>query len=162
MNPVKFIVITADGILHQGGGELDLREELGPEGHVRVRLHPESLSAAFVNDVGLRFPEKYPRNIVGSCVLASLGAPTQPYAGPIVITGWQSENTARGLNEMCSLRIDLEILVGVHDDVRRALAGEAVPEAPPGWAQDMCDYAEHLRTCPTPGLTVITMKARDE
>ena len=157
MSAVDYIVIAPDGEVARRDGNLDFRAELGPEGHARVPLHPSSLSAGWVNDCGLLFPEKYPRNIVGSCVLISLGARPQPYAGQVVITGWRAENTLLGLIEICPLRIDPAILLAVHDDVRRALAGEPVPSSPPGWEQDVRAHAEQLRTCPTPGITFGTV-----
>ncbi|MFD0852378.1 hypothetical protein ACFQ07_09095, partial [Actinomadura adrarensis] len=81
----SYALITVDGALEFRKGN-DWRDQLGPEGRARVRT--DEPLAGFVNDCGLLFPEKYPRNVVGSLVLVALGAPIQPYAGPVVITGW--------------------------------------------------------------------------
>lgn len=155
---MRYAIVGVDGELTHHDGELDWDTVIGPEGWARVRLHPSLAVTGFTNDVGLLFPDRYPRNITGSCVLAALGAPVQPYAGPVVFTGWNSDNTARGLLEICSLPEPVDTLDTVHGDVLKALAGQTPRELGPSWAEQMREIAEHVRTAPTPGLTIRTLR----
>lgn len=150
---MRYAVITPDGELTHHDGALDWRAVLGPEGRARVNLPGLALSG-WVNDCGLLDPKRYPRNIVASCVLIALGAAEQPYAGPVVFTGWNPDNTWRGLTEICSLPQPVEHLDVVHGDVLKALAGQTPRELSPSWAEQMREYAEHVRTAPTPGITI--------
>jgi hypothetical protein len=156
---VRYAVIAADGELTQHDGELDWAAVIGHEGRARVNL-PGLAVAGWVNDVGLFFPKRYPRNVVGSCVLAALGAVVQPYAGPVVFTGWNPDNTALGLIEIGSLPDPAEYLDTVHGDVLKALAGQTPRELSPSWAEQMREIAEHARTAPTPGITIRTVTLR--
>ncbi|MEU1596152.1 hypothetical protein ABZ468_25665 [Streptomyces sp. NPDC005708] len=149
---MRYAVIATDGELTHHDGDLDWDTLVGPEGSVRVRL-PRLAVAGWVNDVGLRFPDRYPRNITGSCVLAALGAAIQPYAGPVVITGWNPYNTALGLLETCSLPEPVTVLDTVHGDVLKALAGQTPRDMSPSWAEQIREIAEHVRTAPAPTLT---------
>ncbi|HEY6116298.1 MAG TPA: hypothetical protein VI172_10095 [Candidatus Dormibacteraeota bacterium] len=149
---MRYAVIAPDGELTHHEGELDWEALIGVEGKVRVSL-PGLSVAGWVNDVGLRFPERYPRNITGSCVLAVLGAPIQPYAGPVVFTGWNPYNTALGLREIESLPQPVTTLDMVHGNVLKAIAGQTPRDFSPSWAEQMREIAEHVRTAPTPGLT---------
>ncbi|MEW2250454.1 hypothetical protein AB0907_24310 [Streptomyces sp. NPDC006975] len=155
---MRYAIIAADGDLTHHDGDLNWDAVIGPEGKDRVRLHPSLAVAAFVNDVGLYYPDRYPRNVVGSCVLASFGAPVQPYAGPIVFTGWDPANTPLGLSEICSLPQPVETLDTVHGDVLKALAKQTPRELSPSWAESMREIAEHVRTAPTPGITLRTVR----
>ncbi|MFJ1581601.1 hypothetical protein [Streptomyces sp. NPDC088182] len=146
--------LIATGELAFVEGKPDFEALLGPEGHARVRLHPSFAMAGWVNDCGLMRPERYPRAVVGSCVLAAYGAAIQPYAGAVVITGWDASNTARGLPEICSLPIPEASLMSVHADVRRALAASQTQDLSPSWAVQIREIAEYVRTAPTPGLTI--------
>ncbi|MEU9208480.1 hypothetical protein AB0D27_11135 [Streptomyces sp. NPDC048415] len=157
MTPTTHAVIAADGELTHHHGEPDWDTLVGVEGKARVNL-PRLLVAGWVNDVGLRYPDRFPRNITGSCVLAALGAPLQPYAGPVVFTGWHPDNTALGLLEICSLPEPVDVLDTVHGDVLKALAGQTPRDLSPSWAEQMREIAEHVRTAPTPTLTVRTVK----
>jgi hypothetical protein len=119
---------------------------------------PSLALAAYVNDCGRASPDRYPRNIVGSCLLAALGAAPHPYAGTIVFVGWKAANTVRGLIEIVPLQVALANAVAdVHADVRRTLAGDAPREMSPSWGEQMRELAEHARTAPTPTLTVRTV-----
>lgn len=97
---MRYTVIATDGELTHREVNLDWAAVIGPEGKARVSMRPDLTIAAYVNDCGHFFPERYPRNIVGSCVLAALGARPAPYAGPIVFVGWNAANTPRGLIEI--------------------------------------------------------------
>ncbi|MEV4033456.1 hypothetical protein [Streptomyces umbrinus] len=157
---MRYAVIATDGELTHHDGEIDWDAVIGPEGQSRVRLHPGLAVTGWVNDVGLLHPETYPRNIAGSCVLAAFGASVQPYAGPVVITGWNADNTARGLLEICPLPDPVDTLDTVHTDVLRALAGDAPSQLSPSWAEQMREVADHVRTAETPGITIRTVTLR--
>ncbi|MFF9097623.1 hypothetical protein ACF1AX_31435 [Streptomyces sp. NPDC014802] len=155
---MRYAIIAADGDLTHHDGDLDWDTVIGPEGKDRVRLHPSLAVTAFVNDVGLYYPDRYPRNVVGSCVLAAFGAPVQPYAGPVVFTGWDPANTPLGLSEICSLPQPVETLDTVHGDVLKALAEQTPRHLSPSWAESMREIADHARTAPTPGITLRTVR----
>ncbi|GAB2714817.1 hypothetical protein [Streptomyces bullii] len=154
---MRYAVIAPDGELTHHDGEPDWDTLLGPKGKARVHL-PGLAVTGWVNDVGLLYPERYPRNITGSCVLAAFGAPIQPYAGPVVFTGWNPDNTPLGLLELCSLPQPVTVLDTVHGDVLKALAGQTPRELSPSWAEQMREIAEHARTAPSPGITVRTVR----
>ncbi|WP_262059735.1 hypothetical protein [Streptomyces sp. STR69] len=155
---MSHLLLTADGELSRRDGDVDWPAAVGPEGHARVSLMPSLALAAYVNDCGHAFPDRYPRNIVGSCLLAALGAAQHPYAGTIVFVGWNAANTARGLIEIVPLQDALaDAVTDVHSDVRRALAGDAPRELSPSWGEQMREIAEHARTAPAPALTVRTV-----
>jgi hypothetical protein len=80
-------------------------EDVGPEGWNRVQLTRDL--AAFVNDVGLILP-KYRRNPVGGALLHCLGAQPIPYAGPIVLAGWDELRTYGDEAEVVTLT-DLQV-----------------------------------------------------
>ncbi|MEV7684519.1 hypothetical protein [Streptomyces bungoensis] len=155
---MRHAIITVDGGLTHADGHLDWRTVIGVEGKARVRLRSDIAVSGWVNDVDLLFPERYPRNVVGSCVLAALGASVQPYAGPVVFTGWNPENTARGLLELCALPQPVTVLDTVHGAVLKALEGLCPRDFSPSWAESMREVAEHVRIAPTPGTTVRTVK----
>ncbi|MFD1656934.1 hypothetical protein ACFSL4_01465 [Streptomyces caeni] len=156
---MRHAIISPDGALTHHDGELDWDTLIGPEGKARINL-PGLAVAAWVNDVGLLYPKRYPRNIVGSCVLATLGAAVQPYAGPVVFTGWNPANTPLGLLEIESLPQPIEHLDTVHGAVLKALDGQTPRDFTPSWAETMREIAEHARTAPTPGITVRTVTLR--
>jgi hypothetical protein len=166
---VKYLVIDTDGHLYQRTApryDVALRD-VGPEGWARVRLHtaaevagPEHVHlAGFVNDCGLLFPEKYPRNVVGSCLLASVGASPQPYAGPVLLTGWQ-EDPYGDEPEVRSLTPDqARHARRMHTDLRRVLgldAGTPSGDAAPRWCRAMRQLAEEVRSGPTPEIRFVT------
>ncbi|MFJ4735215.1 hypothetical protein ACIP6V_23575 [Streptomyces sp. NPDC088770] len=147
---MRWAVISADGELTQHDGHLDWDRVIGIEGKARVVL-PGVAVAGWVNDIGLLDPKNYPRNVVGSCVLATLGARVQPYAGPVAFTGWNPRTEIGPLP-------DPEFLDTVHGDVVKALAGQTPRELSPSWAEQMREIADHVRTAPTPGFTVRTVR----
>jgi hypothetical protein len=154
---MRYAVIAPDGALSHHDGEPDWDALIGPEGKARVNL-PGLAVAGWVNDVGLLFPEKYPRNVVGSCLLAAFDAAIQPYAGPIVLTGWNPANTALGLLEIEPLPKPAEHLDFVHGAVLKALEGQTPRDFTPSWAEQMREIADHVRTAPTPALTIRTVR----
>lgn len=163
---IRYLLIGTDGI-GSFGVQPDpgfttawLDSLVGPEGWDRVRLHPSWRMTGFVNDVGHRMPDRYPRNVVGSVLLCTFGAGQQPYAGPVVITGWDEQATARGGLEVCSLQ-DLQVqeLTLFLSDVRRALGMQGGPPSGrggPGWAAIAREFAEYARSAPTPTMTVLS------
>ncbi|MFF0139749.1 hypothetical protein ACFYRN_25255 [Streptomyces sp. NPDC005227] len=160
MTPMKYAVISTDGDLSHHEGDIDWDAVIGVEGQVRVRLRQDIMVCGWVNDVGLRFPERFPRNAVATCVLASLGASVQPYAGPVVFTGWDSRNTRKGLVEICSLPDPVDVLDTIHGGVLKALAGQTPRDLSPSWAESMREIAEHARTAPAPTLTIRSVTLR--
>lgn len=154
---MRYAIITTDGELAHHDGEPDWDTLVGHEGKARVHL-PGLTVAGWVNDVGLLRPDRYPRNDVGSCVLIALGAKIQPYAGPVVFTGW--DPAARGMTEIRPLPQPVETLDTVHGDVLKALGGKVPRDLSPSWAEQMREIADHVRTAPTPGITIRTVKLR--
>jgi hypothetical protein len=155
---MRYATITADGQLVHADGRLDWDTVIGVEGKTRVSLHPSIAVAGWVNDVGLLYPKRYPFNVVGTCVLAALGARIQPYNGTVVFTGWNPANTSLGLLEIGPLPQPVDVLDTVHGDVLKALQGLTPRELSPSWAEQMREIAEHCRTAPTLGITIRTVK----
>jgi hypothetical protein len=149
---VQFIVIdTSDQgtwMLHDRA--LDLTAELGEEGPAQVRLRPDFAARGWVNDMGHRRPEQYPRNVFGSCVLATLGAAPLPYAGPVLITGWDPVDE---ITDVDAVRIENAI-----DTVRIALAIDPDPTGvihDTTWARGLRAHADAVRTAPAPTIQMI-------
>jgi hypothetical protein len=149
---VEFVVIdtTEQGTWMLHDRDLDMRAELGEEGPARVRLRRDFAAAAWVNDMGHLRPETYPRNVFGSCVLATLGAAPVPYAGPVLITGWDP------VDEIVD--VDAERMEHVIDTVRLALAIDPDPtgvvhDSP--WAKRLRKHADKVRVAPAPTMRVI-------
>lgn len=149
---MRYAVISPEGELTHHDGPLDWDRIIGPEGKAQVFL-PGAAVSGWVNDVGLLYPKRYPRNIVGSCVLASLNARIQPYAGPVVFTGWHPHTEIGPLPQP-------EFLDTVHGDVVKALAGQTPRSISPSWAEQMREIADEARTAPVPGITVRAVKLR--
>jgi hypothetical protein len=100
---MRYALIDEDGILHENA-TTDYTLALGhvgPEGWGTVHLGGGL--AGFVNDCGLVLPDAYRRNPVGGLTLIMLGAQKIPYAGPIVITGWDPRATYRDESEVIGL-----------------------------------------------------------
>ncbi|MFD4830212.1 hypothetical protein ACFWPV_10205 [Streptomyces uncialis] len=158
MITVQHSILSVTGELSHHTSEVDWDTAIGPEGRARVRLDPRFRAAAWVNDCGALLPDRYPRTIEGSCLLAALGAAHRPYFGPIVFTGWKPENTPLGLSEIVPLAMPSFALDDIYGDVRRALHEElpsgATPEAV-AWCDAVRLHAEHVRTAPTPGITAV-------
>jgi hypothetical protein len=165
---VRYLVCDTDGVLHDRNARSydDALADVGPEGWDRIGLPMAQMVfgpgrvrlAAFANDCGHLMPEKYPRNMVGSCMLASVGASTAyPYAGPIVFTGWDDtvdDIEVRGLwsDQVAALKMmyaDIRVLLGIEP-------GEFSHLAAPAWRTAILTYAVRVRCAPTPGVTIIT------
>lgn len=154
--PGTYLVIAADeqGTLHVRDSFDPLAEfvdhEIGVGGRGRVHLARDWQDqgiAAYVNDSGLLMDE-HPRNVIGSCALAAMGANQQPYAGPVVLLGWDYTATAHGQLEPRPMRDQLV------DGVRRLLTAiravvlhNQVPADSPGpdWADEIRLYADLAR-----------------
>lgn len=161
MTTMSYAWLTVDGEFHWETGEPDWPTLIGPEGRERVSMRPDLTVAAYVNGCGLNDPENYPRNIVGTCLLATLGAAPDPKAGTIVFVGWEAANTLRGISEIVPLtKVRADAIAVVHAEVRRALAGDPPREMSPSWGEWVREIAEHARTAPTPGITIRTVTLR--
>lgn len=165
---MRYLVCDTDGALHDRTAA-DYRralDDVGPEGSDRISLPFAQMMfgpgqvhiAAFVNDCGHLMPEKYGRNVVASCLLASIGAGTAFwYAGPVVFTGWDAATggvEVRGLTDE-----QVESIAGMHADVRRLLGidpGPLSPLADQRWQDAIRAYAEFVRSGPVPSAVVLT------
>ncbi|GII88222.1 hypothetical protein Ssi03_62120 [Sphaerisporangium siamense] len=163
---MRYALIDNDGELHvKDAAWPDIARELGEHGTAAVRLAQATPLRGFrghVSDCGLAMPDIYPRNVIGSLVLFSLEGGIQPYAGPVVITGFAT----LPVPDVTGLDQDMLDLVRMaHSDVRRALAGNPEPdpahadEWKPGewrqWAGEQPELAELVRTGQAPGIRII-------
>lgn len=163
---MKYIVIDEDGQLRQRSApryDVALRD-VGPEGHDRVSfpaaaalVGPENVwLAGYVNDCGLLFLDRYPRNVVGTCLLTTFGATVRPYAGPVLLVGWDALSGDVEVESLTDNQIgDIR---RIHADVRIVLglaAGTVSRDATPRWRQAMRRVAEIARTGPLPAMTVV-------
>lgn len=164
---MRYLLVDQDGDLH----ELHARDyrsalaQVGPEGWARVRLHPAGVLAGFVNDCGLLFPDRYRRNVVGSCLLVSLGASPMPYAGPVVLTNWDDNPWGDDV-EVQSIDDDQQVknLQTMHHDIRCLLGLEGLDEplsdlAKPNWQNAMRKFVAWLADAPTPQMEIVTGEA---
>lgn len=135
----------------------DHRPDIGPEGSNQVRLDPQFGASGWVNDVGLLFPERFPRNVVGSVALICMGATPQPYAGPVVVTGWHPHLEVCGLSK--EVRRSLSITVR---DTALALDGdvEATRGLDAEWCAAVADAAHQIRTAPVAPIRLIPLEDR--
>ena len=161
--PIRYIQVAwVDGraIMGTVGDHMALDRLVGPEGKTRVRLENRHALAGWVNDCGLVMPDKYPRNVVGSCLLSCLGAAQQPYAGNVLVTGWDDSATLRDEIEVRPLgeakALELTQLVAA---IRQVLGLD--PDDPqgfdiaPSWANAVEDFAAFVTAAPTPSLRVV-------
>jgi hypothetical protein len=166
---VGYITIAADGTLTRHPEEPDgqrIGQEVGPEGWDSVpmgrggipgrspRRPPRQHLHGFVNDIGLLAPETYPRNPVGGCVLAAFGASQQPYAGTVVITGWDPDSERSEIRPLGEFDVaDIEL---VHAAVVGLLGrGEPSPFGP-AWDAHVAAYAAVVRDGEVPPITVVS------
>lgn len=166
-----YITIAADGTLTRHAGAPDARRierEVGPPGWDQVpmgrdgvqRFAPRQQLRGFVNDCGLLDPETYSRNPVGACVLAALGASGQPYAGTVVITGWDPDSDSSEIRPLTEF--DAADIERVHAAVRALLDDEEPSPFGSGWDAQTVAYAEHVRSGATPEMTVVQADSLDE
>lgn len=150
---MRYLLLTTDGDLRSRDG--DYAAELGAHGVAHVWLHQRRPLHAMVPDSGLLFPELYPANPVGTVLLVSLGAPRQPYAGPVVLTGWDACAEVIGLDEGSVTLLEL-----LHGRIRGALADDSpVPKTAllRDWGRDVRAIAEYARTGHLPPPTPMTV-----
>lgn len=150
-----YLLVDVDGVASFGSQPYEeIRNLAGPEGPVRVSL--TGYVAGWVNDCGHLFPDRYPRNVVGSVLLACLGASQLPYAGPVVVTGWDPSAMWRDEVEVRSLsELQILALTWLSSDIRKVLGlepGKPSVDAKPGWVQDVTGFAEHVRSAKTPRI----------
>lgn len=153
MTAVRYLLIAEDGTVDDrtAADWWAALDDVGPEGFNRVQLTRDL--AAFVNDVGLVLP-KYRRNPVAGTLLHALGAPPIPYAGPVVLVGWDFELTYQGESEVVSLTDLQAAAVGVLARwVQSIVVGSA---AVPG-VDAVQAAAEAVRTGDVPGITVTSL-----
>lgn len=151
---MTFVVISTDGVLDVAPAPADLGavdRTVGPEGADRVRLGVPGV-IGHVNDCG--HVNGMPRNVVGSCVLATLGAVQYPYAGPVVITGWRDAGEDSEITDLN--RRDVAMVEAIHHDVLIALGLiQGTHSGGEAWAAAIREYAETVRTAPAPRLTFL-------
>lgn len=155
-----FLSYDNDGVLrvHDRRPTRELAEELtGEMGLNRIPLARGNRMIGWANDVGLLMPERFHRNPVASCVLASLGAAKQPYAGPVVITGFLYDEWGELLDLTEIQRSEIENL---DQAVRHTLASVPIPaevesylDLHPGWADSMRAYADQVVSGAVPPVT---------
>lgn len=143
---VTYVVVDTDGGLHTHTDvptSTVITGHVGEPGWARVRL-AEGV-AGWVNDTG--FLCNLPRNVVGSCLLLMTGANEQPYAGPVVITGWHP------YDEIVPLALDkVEYLTAAHTAIRRVLDEN---NHSPGFAAAIQRAAAIVTAAPTPTIRVL-------
>ena len=139
-----------------------VNELVGEPGMAIVRLHPALAMCGFVNDSG--HVNGLPRNVLGSLMLVALGAGMSPYAGPVVITGWEdTHGQSSEIRDLTAAQVaQLEM---VHAAVVPTMAGgigrwAAVGEAlgtdfPVDMQERMLRYAATIETAPTPQIEVL-------
>jgi hypothetical protein len=136
----------------------DWRSPIGPPGVDRVALHPVTRASGWVNESGHHQPETHPRNLVGSILLYLLGAPCLPYAGPVVITGWDPPPGCEviPLVDSASTGVTASYLTEIVTSIPRVLGLEPGPVGrTPSFANDVLYAAEIVTTAPTPRLVVL-------
>lgn len=153
---MSLIVVNTDGALvwHQGRpATLEFIDKtVGPEGHRKV--HTDWGVVGWANDCALLFPERYPVNVIGSLLLATMGAPQQHYAGDLVITGVDAGGFPQDLDRHITTTIhvmhhDITVAAGVRDCVH---LGATAPD----WPEMIQRAAEHLRTPPDTTVTIMS------
>ncbi|WP_431976142.1 hypothetical protein [Micromonospora haikouensis] len=146
-----WLVVGVDGTLthHTTTPTSSMVREAVGDGTDRVGL-PLGL-AGWVDGDG--HPKRLSINVVGSVLLMALGAGHMPYAGPVVITGWDPDR------EVVPLPSGADIYVrAVHHRVQAALAGAVDDD---GFADAVRETAEELRRAQRPTLTVVTLGGED-
>lgn len=127
---MRYLLIDEAGVLHDRNADTwsAALAEVGPEGGNRIQLTRDL--AAYVNDCGLVLPDKYRRNPVGGLLLMALGAQRIPYAGPILLVGWDGANTMMGKAEIVGLHPIQAGMVRVVHTLARAWLGDDNSRSP--------------------------------
>jgi hypothetical protein len=113
----------------------------------RVGLNPAWMMTGYVNDCGLLPTLDLERNVVGGVLLGVLGGSEQPYAGPVVVCGWDERATSLGQVEVESLMSPhVDVLNEMVADIRIVLGmDEGTPShSDPVWAADVRMFAEYI------------------
>jgi len=152
---MTYVVIDTDGALHirdQSPTVEAIRAEVGDWDMVRLGYRGQFAIRGWVSDTGL-IDGHTPRNVVGSVLVMCCNGPQQPYAGPIVVTGWDE------YAEVVPLAPDwLMSLQELHQCIGDALAGDdGCTRCGPAWRQDVRNAAEMVRDAPTPAIRVISL-----
>jgi hypothetical protein len=144
--------IDTDGSLLIQGQQLvfaEARWTIAPGGQVFVSLDPGYRAAGWAAGDD---PELY-CNPVGSCVLATMGAPWRPYRGLVLITGYASVPESLPSAIMSAVE-------DVHAEVVAVLggppSGRVAPWATKEWRRDMRILAGEARVGELPELAVRT------
>jgi len=150
---MTYLVIDTDGTLHvrDQTPTLDaINAEVGDGGKDQVRLRLAD-ARGFVNDVGFR--RGLPRNVAGSLLLMCCGASRQPYAGPVVITGWDVYGRD---TEIVPLRAELlDGLQALHGDIRAVIDdNDPCEQCTPEWVAQVREAAAFVVAAPTPTITI--------
>lgn len=130
---------------------------VGPSGWARVHVDSVYSMTGWVGDCSL--VDGSPRNPVGSCVLATLGASQQPYAGPIVVTGYDNDSVWGGPESLHPWQV--ETLEGIVAAVQTALGYHHETATPPPsgfterWVDAIREYADLVRTSETPKIMIV-------
>lgn len=160
----QYFLVETDGtvsICESGSREQFLYEDrdlaVGVGGATRVRVAPGWMMTGYVNDCGLI--RQLPRNVVGGVLLGVLGAGQQPYAGPVVVCGWDDRATYMGELEVQSLTPLLtETLERIVADIRIVLGiDRGTPSRDdPAWAADVRTFADYIRDGEAPPMRVVS------
>lgn len=157
---MSYIVIATDGTIRREDGTptLDAIDAIVQHGGwARVQLSVQYAMTGWVSDCGLITGAS--RNPVGSCVLAAFGAARQPYAGPVVITGYDHGSDWGGPGPL-----GLE-MAGALDRVATATRSvlDDRPDAPPPpswttpeWIAAIRAHAEEIRADEAPEIRILT------
>lgn len=158
---MKYILIDQDGALHreEAAEALAVLEQVGPEGWNRVQL--TRTLAAWVNNVSL-MSDAYRRNVTGGLVLVALGAARIPYAGPIVITGWDQALTCTDEIEAIGLTpLQDATITAVHRLVEEANGGVYAGDVSEEWVSallaEVQGLGDMIRSGEVPGWDVRTL-----
>ncbi len=147
---ITYVVIGEDGQLAErtAAEYVEALAQVGPEGWDRVQL--TRTMAAWVNDCGLILPS-YRRNPVAGVLLMCLGAREIPYAGPVVLTGWDARRTAMGEAEVVGLTpVQVDVIRLLHSFVRTETGNGSDVGA------QLLTLADLVRSGSVPGWTVHT------
>lgn len=156
---MPYITIDVQGTatVHEGT-PTDERLRAAVEGGKEHVMGEVSNLAAHVNGDG--FVLGLPRNVVGSLTLWCLGMPEQPYAGMVVLTGWDRDGLP---TEVCDLAPAwVEGIPRMVLDIRIALgldAGQPSKYAPQWWLDTVRREAVRVEQAPTPTLQIVTYDA---
>jgi hypothetical protein len=146
-DPMRYVLIDNDGELHVKTGNWRADVNSRPGRVTLPTLGARGGWAGWVDDDS--HPLGLPLNMVGGLVLTGVGAAVMPYAGPVVITGWDVHGQP---SEVCGLDDDqIREIRDCHYDARAALDGQS------GLLYDNArEVAEQMRTAPTPTVQVLS------